>query len=130
MDSINKFIGTGISFPIILQGGKPVISSGSELISSSIKIILSWTVGTRLMNSSFGSLVDDLIEEPNDSFIRGLLEELIFDSLSTFEKRITVLDINVSKIENEKLEVFVLYRIKGSRIEDSLTFPYYKTLSN
>jgi len=129
MDNVNKFIGGGLAFPIKLNAGVPVIESGSNLISSSIKMILGWTSGTRLFNERFGSLVNLVLEEPNDELLRSLAEDVAYDAIANWERRIIIQDVRVQKIREDKLELDIVYRIKGSNIENSLTFPYYKTLS-
>jgi len=51
MSTKNKFIGSGIIFPIILnQYGRPDIISDKELIKASINMILKWRIRTRYFN--------------------------------------------------------------------------------
>lgn len=129
MGNLNNLIGKGIVFPIKLVGGTPPLATGEELINSSLRSIISWPILTRLMNASFGSLVDNLIEEPNDSFLKSLIEEILFDAIVKHEKRITLRNLKVTNSVDSKLTISINYIIKGSKIEGSLTYPYYKTLT-
>lgn len=121
------FLGKGIIFPIELTSqGLPIIRSGPELIKSSIKMILAWPVRQRIFLGEFASRLDELLEEPNDELLKGLVEFFIMEALTTWEKRIDVLDVSVERLEPEKLDVEVKYRIRTSQIEEVLTFPLYR----
>lgn len=124
-----NYIGSGIVFPIELtSGGFPVLRSGTSLINSSIKMILSWPVRQRIFLDEFGSLVLSALGEPNDQLVRGLVEHYVYDSLLRWEKRITVKEIVTERTAAEKLSVTITYVIKSTGLEEVLTFPFYKTL--
>jgi uncharacterized protein len=121
------YLGKGIIFPIELTPqGLPIIRSGPDLIKSSIKMILMWPVRQRIFLGEFGSRIDELLEEPNDDLLKGLVEFFIVDALRTWEKRIDVLDVSVERLAPETIDVEIRYRIKTNQLEDILTFPLYR----
>lgn len=123
---INDFIGTGPTFPIALDGnGSPVISGGAELVTSSIKMILAWPKNQRIFLSKFGANLENLLEEPNDQLLQGLVEYYISDGLKTWEKRIKVLDVTVVRTEPSKLNVTVTYKLSNETVSQVFTFPFY-----
>jgi phage baseplate assembly protein W len=124
-----NYIGSGIVFPIELtSGGFPVLRSGTSIINSSIKMILSWPVRQRIFLDEFGSLVPSALGEPNDQLVRGLVEHYVYDSLTRWEKRILIKDVTTERTESAKLTVSITYVIKSSGLEEVLTFPFYKNL--
>ncbi len=126
MTSTNNYIGTGLKFPIELDAhGVPKLITGVELVSSSIKMILAWPRNQRIFLSRFGSGLEALLEEPNDQLLRGLVEYYISESLRTWEKRIRVLDVRVSRVKPESLQIELTYQISNQNISQILTFPFY-----
>lgn len=125
----DQYFGSGIIFPIELtSSGLPIIRKGKDLIKPSIRIILSWPHNQRIFLNQFGSRLDELLEEPNDELLKGLVNFFIRDSLGTWEKRITVLDVEIARKEPEDLEVSLTYQNKITGLEDVMTFPFYKTI--
>lgn len=125
----DQYFGSGIIFPIELTpSGLPIIRKGSELIPSSIKTILSWPYNQRIFLNQFGSRLNELLEEPNDELLKGLVNFFIRDSLRNWEKRITVVDVGIARKEPEDLEVNLIYQNKITGLEDVFTFPFYKTI--
>lgn len=121
------YLGKGLIFPIELTNqGLPIIRSGEDLIKSSIKMILMWPVRQRIFAGGYGARLEELLEEPNDDLLKGLVEFFIMDALRTWEKRIDVLDVSVERLKPEELDVVIKYKIKTSQIEDILTFPLYR----
>lgn len=120
-----KKLGKGLAFPIVLENGKARLSTGVELIRSSIRAILYWPRGTRFFNEDFGSLLLRLLQQPNDSQVKSLVVEYVFNSISKYEKRVTMLDASISN-ESDKLLLRVTYRITNSNLEDSFIIPFYK----
>lgn len=127
---MTNFVGNGIIFPIeINKSGAPVISTGFKLVNSSIKIILGWPLGSRIFLSGFGSILDSLLEEPNDDLLRGLAEYFIFESLTLWEKRIEVTDVVVTREEPQKLFAQISYRLKGTDLEETMVYPFYNNIN-
>lgn len=122
------YLGKGIAFPFILVNGKVTTCTTTELIQSSIRIILAFLVGSRFMLGEFGARIEQLLEDPNDLSLASTVELLLRDALADWEKRIEVTDIElVSK--NERLEIKIFYTILNTQVADVLVWPYYKEIT-
>lgn len=120
------YAGSGPSFPIVLdKNGSPIMDSGESLVLSSIKMILAWPRNQRIFLSNFGANIDSLIEEPNDQLLKGLIQHFVFDSLSTYEKRIKVLDVDVSRTDPPNIQIGIIYQLSNKNISEVFTFPFY-----
>ncbi len=125
----NKFIGQGLTFPINLNvSGRPDIKGGKELLESSMRAIMCWTLGTRYFLGEWGGKLEKLIQEPNDLVTQALVKHYVIDVISTWEKRLEILDSNLIARSDYRLDIQVIYRVKNTKITDSFIFPYYSQL--
>lgn len=120
-----KFVGQGITFPIVLNNGRAQVFTGVELIRSSIKIILSWETGNRFFLAEFASRLESLLFEPNDFLLKALLQRFVIEALDNWEARIELLQSSVEKVNNEKVSITMTYRILTTNTVDTFTFPFY-----
>lgn len=130
---IRNFIGQGLIFPIELENGRGKIFTGFDLIRSSIKMILSWPYNQRFFLSQFGSKLEDVLEEPNDDILQNLVYTFISDALSTWEKRIELISVEMNRNDEDNsagysLFISLTYRIINSQIEDNFVFPFYRKI--
>lgn len=126
----NKFIGSGVTFPIELDiDNKPMVSNDLKLIRSSIGVILNWPSNFRWFNESFGSRIEELIEEPDDAVSRALLKHFIYEALDQWEKRIIVKDVTVEETQsNGRVNAYITYQVRNTKIEETVIYPFYKDL--
>ena len=128
MAKIN-YIGKGVVFPIELNAkGGPIIDTGFKLINSSIKAILLWPKYKRIFLSEYGSLVSSLLEEPNDILLGGLVQNFLVESLTTWEKRIEILETSVVGINTELINISIKYRLTNTNLEETFVFPFYRNI--
>lgn len=127
--AVENYIGQGIVFPIELntKGGIDV-ESGFKLINSSIKNILMWPTNHRIFLSEYGSILNMVIEEPNDFLLSSLVENFVFNTLNLWEKRIRIIETNILSVSAEKLEVSLTYRLTKSNLEETFVFPFYRNI--
>ena len=128
---LQNFLGAGLVFPIKLTNlGRPNIDTGFELIRSSIQIILAYLIGTRFMLGEFGSKLELLLEQPNDKILEALVRTHVIDAITRWEKRVETLEVRIEKppTREEVMNIFIHYKIKDTKIEDSFIFPYYSEL--
>jgi len=124
-----NYIGKGLVFPIIIDnGGSPVTATGFDLVNSSIRMIIGWSLRTRIFISGFGSPVESLIEEPNDDLLKGIAEYFIYQALTKWEKRIDLQDVVVTRTVPEKLDIEIKYKLKASGLEEILIYPFYTSI--
>jgi uncharacterized protein len=127
--ALTNYIGKGLVFPVVINSkGSVDLSTGFDLINSSIKMILTWG-HTRILLKEFVSILENLLEEPNDPSIKQLAEFFVYDSLRKWEKRIEVIDTFVNILDTGVTEISIHYKLKSSNIEELLTFPFYKNLT-
>lgn len=115
----------GLEFPFSLTSGVPDIVEGSDLIKSSIKIILSWPLYTREYEDDFGSRIHEALESQNDNTLIALIKRFVIGAISKWETRIELTKLVFTRPSNEKLVVDISYNIKDINIEDTFTYTFY-----
>jgi phage baseplate assembly protein W len=125
---IQRYIGTGLKYPLQQDElGKAVLIKGQELIRQSISKILSTPLGSRFFNREYGSRIKELIFEPNDDILKGLLEFHIEDAIAKWEKRVEYIDTQFHFDHDKSLiNCIIYYRIHSSNQQDSLVWPFYR----
>ena len=94
------FLGRGLKFPFRFQrrsGGAQVSSATStehEHIHESIIQILGTRPGERFMRPEFGSKLKDLVFEPNDEVLKGLIRHYVIDAVKRWEKRVAITGVS------------------------------------
>jgi len=132
------FLGKGLRFPFGFQkrsGGAQVSTTTSAdhaHIHESILQILGTRPGERFMNPEFGSHIRDLVFEPNDSVLKGLLRHYIIDAIERFEKRVYVTDVSFDEsseaADSYTLYVRISYRVIDTQVEGNMVFPYCREM--
>jgi phage baseplate assembly protein W len=123
-----QFQGTGWKFPIRTDVlGKLVFSSGEDSIRESIWLILSTARGERMMRPEFGCGIHDLVFASINVGTMGLIKANVQESLTFFEPRIDVINVDVSDKEatQGKLLIIIDYQIRITNNEFNLVFPFY-----
>src|SRR5882757_6492467 len=108
---VRDFIGSGITFPIILTNGRPTISSGFDIIRASIKTILAYAIGTRYFLAEFGSRLEELLEEPNDEILQNLVNTFVIDAVTQWEKRVATITTDIIKVDDISIQVNITYQV-------------------
>lgn len=124
MDSTTYIASQGISFPFILTNGAINVDSINTLIAQSIKTVVSWSFGRRPFNPKFGSRSEEILGDPTDGVTIALVRFFIADAISTWEKRISLLEVTIGMPEAYKIELKLVYRIKSTREIQELNFQY------
>ncbi|MCE5313993.1 MAG: GPW/gp25 family protein [Armatimonadota bacterium] len=131
-----EFLGKGLKFPFTFQkrsGGAQIstaTSSDHAHIHESIRQILGTKRGERFMRPDFGTRLHELVFEPNDQILYGLIRHEVTDALDTWEPRIVVTDVSVGSDENDEHLVLVniSYRLISAQIESNFVYPFYREL--
>lgn len=128
------FLGKGLKFPFSFakrSGGaqvSTVTSADHAHIHESILQILGTRPGERFMNPEFGSHVRDLMFEPNDHVLKGLLRHYIVDSIDRWEKRIVVSDVSFDEsaesVDAHTLYICISYRIIDTQVDGNIIWPF------
>lgn len=132
------FLGKGLRFPFAFarrSGGAQVstiTSMDHAHIHESILQILGTRPGERFMNPEFGSHVRDLIFEPNDQVLKGLLRHYITDAIERFEKRVYVTDVSLNEspeaVDENTILVRISYRVIDTQVAGNLVWPFCRDI--
>lgn len=123
-----EFLGTGIKYPLRFHGnGAVAMSSYEQDIEQAIRIILGTSRGERVMRPDFGCGIHDLVFAPINTGTILLVRDSVNQSLTKYEPRIEILEIEVSTDDavNGKLEVLINYRVRQTNNEFNLVYPFY-----
>jgi phage baseplate assembly protein W len=121
------FLGQGWKFPVALDGGAIVRSTGEAGIEESIWLILGTTKNERVMRPDFGCGIHDLVFALNNSATAGRIAEEVNDALVLWEPRIDVLAVDVTTAEDrpETLLIDIRYQVRATNSVFNLVYPFY-----
>lgn len=132
------FLGKGLRFPFAFakRSGGAQISTVTSMdhahIHESILQILGTRPGERFMNPEFGSHLKDLVFEPNDRVLRGLLRHYIIDAIERWEKRVYVKDVSFDEspetMDENTILVCISYRVIDTQVEGNLVYPFCRDI--
>ena len=133
------YIGTGLAFPLTVNLQASVqLSSDTQNIDESIRIILSTKLGERKYRPDFGSRLDELVFAPMNTETLLLIRLYVQEALERWEPRIILDGVYVEvatsnftqKPEPElgRLNIMIQYHPKGSHDARSLVYPFYLQL--
>ena len=124
----NPIIGSGWTFPprIDAQGGISLTNEFSEL-EQAIQIILSTSLGQRVMRPTFGCRLQELVFAPNNSQTAAQARRYVEEALGMWEPRIRVADVRVGPDPNSasRLLIEIEYQVKATHDKRSLVHPFY-----
>ena len=124
----NDIVGSGWTFPprIDSQGGISLTNDRSE-IDQAILIILSTSLGQRVMRPTFGCRLHELVFAPNDNNTAARARRFVEEAIGMWEPRIRIVSVNVGPDPNEAslLLIEVEYQLKATHDRRSLVYPFY-----
>jgi len=120
-------IGQGWKFPIkVNPKGGLSYSSGPERIQDAIWIVLSTSLGERLMRPNFGAGVNDYVFRSNSDVVRTQLRTAVNDALLRWEPRIELLNVIVQEgTEPSQVLISIDYKIRSTNELCNLVYPLY-----
>jgi len=130
----NAFLGRGWSFPPSFDKDVKEVNmtEGEEDIENSLRILLSTTLGERVMQPKFGCNLNDMVFESIDTSLQTEMRNRIQTSILYFESRINVQAITIST-QNE-IDGLVLisldYIIRSTNARTNLVYPFYISEGN
>ena len=126
--TFTDLIGRGLAFPMQLDDrGSVALTSAENEIQQAIYIILSTAPGERVMRPEFGCRIQDYIFAPSNLATASAVEHEVRQSLTRWEPRINLLEVNVTPSPNATgmLMIDVKYEVKATHDQRSLVFPFY-----
>jgi len=120
-------IGQGWKFPIKVNAkGQLSYSAGPDRIQDAIWIILSTSLGERLMRPDFGAGIHDYVFQPNSEVIQTQLRAAVNKALLKWEPRIDLLNVTVQEgSQPSEVLVSIDYRIRSTNELFNLVYPFY-----
>lgn len=124
------FLGKGWSFPPAFNRSLQTVemTEKNEDIERSLQILLTTTVGERVMQPKYGCNMEELLFEPLDTTTKSLIKDKIKVAILYFEPRIDVQRIEINsqnELEGELL-IEIDYIIRATNSRFNFVFPYYK----
>jgi phage baseplate assembly protein W len=122
------FYGVGWSFPVWHDSaGAIALSAEEESIRESILLIVGTARGERAMRPTFGSGLNQLVFEINDTMTAARASAEVRDSLIEWEPRIEVLDVRAGAGGDDAnlLLIELDYRVRSTNNVFNLVYPFY-----
>jgi uncharacterized protein len=128
INSSKAFLGRGWSFPpnFVKEGHFVDMAEAEADIKNCISILLSTTVGERVMQPEYGSQIHKLVFEPIDTTFSTFMTEQIKTAILYFEPRITLENIEYLVDDKMgKIDLKLNYIINGTNKRNNLVYPFY-----
>lgn len=127
-----SFLGTGWAFPPEFDkaSGSVEMAQGEKDIRQSLEILLSTSIGERVMQPLYGCNLRDHQFEPVSNTFLGFLVDLVERAILFFEPRIVVENISITEPGDvQVLEGMILisidYVIAGTNSRYNFVYPFY-----
>jgi phage baseplate assembly protein W len=128
----NSFLGRGWAFPPSFDrdAGSPEMVSNEQDINQSLNILLSTTLGERVMQPQYGCDLTDYLFEPLNASVIGFIRDLVSNSILFYEPRINARKIEVTTADSfdiieGKFTILVEYTIPGTNSRFNYVYDYY-----
>jgi phage baseplate assembly protein W len=122
------FLGQGWAFPpTFIKGINTVeLVRAEEDIKQSLHILLSTTLGERVMRSDYGANLNQQVFEPMDAAFQTYVTSIVNDAITNYETRINLDSIDVA-VDNEegRIELTINFTIISSNSRANIVYPYY-----
>ncbi|MGH9115415.1 MAG: GPW/gp25 family protein [Acidimicrobiales bacterium] len=123
-----RFIGQGWNFPLGTDAtGSIALAADDRDLQQAMRLILGTAPGERPMRPEFGCGLQNFVFAPADATTAGRLASEVKRSLTRWEPRIDVQDVQVSvdDFDRNTLYINIHYTKKGSYDPRNLVFPFY-----
>jgi len=129
----NSFLGIGWAFPptFDIETGTVELVRNVEDINQSLNILLSTSLGERVMQPRYGCNLHDYLFEPLNSSVIGYIKDLVENAILIYEPRILAERIDVTAADSfdiieGRFKIEVEYSIPGTNSRFNYVYDYYK----
>jgi uncharacterized protein len=124
------FTGRGWHFPPSFDRAARtvVMTTKEDDIRKSLEILLTTSVGERVMLPKYGCDLQELVLDSLDTTAKTLVEDRIRTAILYFEPRIDLVSVNLTggnELEGELL-IHISYAIRATNSRFNFVFPFYK----
>lgn len=130
--TFNSFLGKGWSFPPTFDPETGTVEMVSDVkdINESLNILLSTSLGERVMQPKYGCNMQDYIFEPLSGSLIGFIKDRVENALLVYEARIDVEKIEVTEADSfdlmeGKFLISIDYSIPGTNARFNYVYDYY-----
>jgi len=125
----DDFLGVGWSFPPSFNAQTKAVelTEKEEDIEKSLQILLSTSIGERVMQPKYGCNMNTLLFEPLSTAVKTIMIDKIKTAILFFEPRIDAKKISLNtqnELEGEVL-VEVEYIVRATNSRFNFVYPYY-----
>ena len=131
--TFNSILGTGWAFPPSFDRDSGTVSlvSNEDDIRQSLNILLSTSLGERVMQPGYGCNLNDYMFEPLSSSMIGFIKDRVENAILIYESRIVVDKIEVTDdgsfdLMEGRFIITVEYTIPGTNSRFNYVYDYYK----
>ena len=115
-----KFKDLSMSFKFNPLSGDLIALKNENAIARAVRNIVLTTPGEKLFDPDFGSSVSEILFENVDDITAVSIRDEIRSSLSNYEPRVELIDVNVDpNFDENQFDVLITYRIIGVDIPPS-----------
>ena len=129
-DQQNNFLGRGWSFPptFSMQLKEVQLTDKVEDIEKSLQILLTTSIGERLMQPRYGCNMEDLLFESLDTATKTIITDRIKTAILFFEPRIEAkkIELNTQNELEGEITVEIEYIIPSTNSRYNFVFPFYR----
>lgn len=130
--SFNSFLGTGWSFPPTFDAitGRVEMVSDIEDIKQSLNILLSTSLGERVMQPDYGCNLNDYMFDSLNNSLIGIIKHHVENSILYYEPRIIAENVEVTAADSTdllegKFTITVEYSIPNTNSRFNYVYDYY-----
>lgn len=123
-----SILGRGWSFPVTFKKGASTVdlSEDEKDIQESLIILLTTTLGERVMRPDYGANMEDMLFESLNVTTASIITNRLKRAILLHEPRVNANNIDmVPDLVNGLIEVTVEYNIIATNTRTNLVFPYY-----
>ena len=131
-NSNTSFLGTGWSFPPAFDcdlGGVVLVKDVTD-IEQSLNILLSTTLGERVMQPNYGCNLENYLFDSLNNTLIGFIKDLVTKAILYYEPRITAESVDVTAADSTDLlggrfTILVTYSIPQTNSRFNYVYDYY-----
>ncbi len=132
MNSNKAYLGSGWSFPPSFdkKGQTVTMVSAEKDIEQSLEILLSTSLGERVMQPNYGCNLKDYQFESMDNSLIGFVKDLVERAILFYEPRIRLEKVDITEAESFELiqgilRITVHYEIEGTNTRYNYVYDFY-----
>ena len=122
------FVGRGFAWPLgVDHTGALALTSPTADLEDSIRVVLLTAPGERVMRPRFGCRIWDLLFEPVNANLIGLISQAVREALAQWEPRIEVEDVRPVQDDDDAalVRISITYRVRATNSRRNLVYPFY-----